>query len=483
YKEDDPSIQEVRVQYRRSLNTVNKIGKMPAEVLNNDWIDIEVIDGSVLTESFYITNWNTASLGDGTYEIRAVLSCSGDPIKTASQVVRGVIDRNAPRILGSVEPADGVFGPDDQILVQFNEPIDQNGINPLEDVLLIDTQTGKPIDREVSIFSNAISIVPLSEDRFLENKVLRAEINKLRDMRGNAISKPIRWDFLFDKSPVRWSNARVDITANLDQTVSFVRSFQNSGGSPISFDLTNLPSWISAFPMSGTLTPGTSVDIQFVVSNQLGAGSYSGSVEAITSLGSEPLSINVRLLCSGPEWELNPAQFQHSMNIIGELKINGIASTDEFDIIAAYVGTELRGLGMVSFVQGLDAYQVYMNIYSNQSSGEILTFRVWDASACLEYGSIEETFTFSANSLIGTPQQPVSLTTSQLIVQELSLNKGWTWFSVNTRNENMQTGNFLRDLSAKSGDIIRAQSQFSMFSSSSGWVGSLDSLRTGSMYQ
>lgn len=484
YNVGDPSIQEVRVQYRRSLNVVSKANKTNDGVIqNNDWIDIEVIEGSKLTESFYISNWQTAPLGDGTYEIRAVLSCSGDPIKTASQVVRGVIDRNAPRILGSVEPADGVLGPDDKILVQFNEPIDQNGINPLEDVLLINTETGKTIDREVSIFSNAISIVPLSEDRFLENKVLRAEINKLSDLRGNAISSPIRWDFLFDKSPVRWSNARVDITANLDETVTFVRSFQNSGGSPISFDLTNLPSWISAFPMNGTLTPGTSIDIQFIVSNQLGAGTYSGTINSVSSLGSEPLSVHVRLLCSGPDWVLNPADFQHSMNLIGELIINSETSTDDFDMIGAFVGTELRGLGTVDYIQGLDAYQVYMNVYSNQTSGETLTFRVWDASACVEYGSIKESFDFNANSLLGTPQQPLSFTTSQLVVQDMTLNKGWTWLSVNTKSDNMQTGNFLKMLPSKSGDIIRAQSKFSMFSNSAGWVGSLDTIRTGAMYQ
>jgi hypothetical protein len=41
----------------------------------------------------------------------------------------------------------------------------------------------------------------------------------------------------------------------------------------------------------------------------------------------------------------------------------------------------------------------------------------------------------------------------------------------------------LGDIQAESGDIIRGQTQFSMFSSSTGWVGTLDTIRTGRMYQ
>jgi hypothetical protein len=482
YDNSSGNVREVRVQYRRVI--IGGAAKTNgAQIKNNDWIDIEVIPGEALTGDFRVSEWDTSPLGDGIYEVRTVLSCFGSPVNSASQVVRGVIDRNAPRVLGLPEPASGVFGPGDQIYVQFNEPIDPNGINPLTDILLINTETGNPIDREVAVFSNAIGIVPKSEDRFLENRVLRVVINKIKDMRGNEIENPITWEFLFDKSPVRWSNARVDLVSYLDQTPTFIRSFQNSGGTPMSFELANLPSWLTAFPLSGTLAPGTSVDIRFNVSRQLGAGSYAAVVRANTSLGNEPLTVQVRLLCGGPGWTLDPTAFSQSMNIVGELFINGEQSDDDYDQVGFFVGNELRGLANVEFVPGLNKYQLYATVYSNAATEGPLSVRVWDASACLEFGSIAETYSFTANTLLGTPQVPVRLSATQNIVQPLKLNRGWTWFSLNTVSSNMSVGGILRDAPAQPGDLVRGQAGFSVFSNQSGWVGTLDTLRNGRMYQ
>jgi hypothetical protein len=484
YRKNDPRIREVQVQYRRAVRTAAK-AKNPTDGYVNatDWITIRTIQGNELNEDFFILNWDTSPLGDDSYEIRAILACSGETILSASQLIKGIIDRNPPRVLGRPEPRSGVYGPADQIFVQFNEPIDPNGINPLTDILLINTETGNPIDREVTVFSNAIAIVPKSEDRFLENRVLRVVINRIRDMRGNQIENPIVWEFLFDKSPVRWANARVDLVSYLDQSVSFIRTFQNSGGTPVSFDLTNLPSWITAFPMSGTLAPGTSVDIRFNVSAQLGAGQYNTVIRANTALGAEPINISVRLLCGGPGWTIDATRFSQSMNVVGELYIQDELSTDTYDQVGFFIGNELRGVANVEFVPGLNKHQIYATVYANTASEGPVTVRAWDASACLEFGSIIETYNFTANTLLGTPQNPVKLSATRNIVQPLRLNRGWTWFSLNTISPNMAVGGLFKDLTAQSGDVVRGQSAFSVFSTQAGWVGTLDTLRTGSMYQ
>jgi hypothetical protein len=83
------------------------------------------------------------------------------------------------------------------------------------------------------------------------------------------------------------------------------------------------------------------------------------------------------------------------MNMTLELNIEGTVSGDGMDIVAAFVGRELRGLGKVQYSPELKKHLVFLTVYSNQAVGETVTFQVWDASACKLYGSTIETFPLS----------------------------------------------------------------------------------------
>jgi hypothetical protein len=76
--------------------------------------------------------FNFKNLPDGTYEIRAVTECiaPGYPnTRVNSSVMQGLADRVNPTPFGTPSPGDGILSPNDDISIQFNEPIDETTLS------------------------------------------------------------------------------------------------------------------------------------------------------------------------------------------------------------------------------------------------------------------------------------------------------------------------------------------------------------------
>jgi len=109
-----------------------------------------------------------------------------------------------------------------------------------------------------------------------------------------------------------------------------------------------------------------------------------------------------------PSWSVNPDNFQHSMTIVGEISINTVASTDVNDQIAAFVGTECRGVANLAFFESNGKYLIYLIVYGNTES-EKLEFKLYDASADVVFTPVTN-LTFSGNANLGTPDSPFAIT-------------------------------------------------------------------------
>ncbi len=71
--------------------------------------------------------WNMKQLSDGLYDLKAVTTCSApghDSVRLQSNIRSGIADRVNPNPFGNPSPADGILSPNDEIQIQFNEPID-----------------------------------------------------------------------------------------------------------------------------------------------------------------------------------------------------------------------------------------------------------------------------------------------------------------------------------------------------------------------
>ena len=68
------------------------------------------------------------NLKDREYDIRAVSVCS-DGSENESLILAGILDGQRPQVFGTPQPADGILNIDENISIQFNEPIEGGLLN------------------------------------------------------------------------------------------------------------------------------------------------------------------------------------------------------------------------------------------------------------------------------------------------------------------------------------------------------------------
>ena len=107
-------------------------------------------------------------------------------------------------------------------------------------------------------------------------------------------------------------------------------------------------------------------------------------------------------------WNINPAQYEHTMTLIGMLKVNQANATTASMELGAFAGSELRGSAQAIYVAPLNAYIFFLTAYAN-TSGEQLKFKLFD-SASGAVQELAEAMYFSADLHQGSIEAPVPFT-------------------------------------------------------------------------
>ena len=109
------------------------------------------------------------------------------------------------------------------------------------------------------------------------------------------------------------------------------------------------------------------------------------------------------------KWEVDPKKFEHNMNVIAVVvENNGTKNRlQDGDEVAAFVNGEVRGSGKALHIPALNAYMIFMTVYSNVD-GEKLSFKYFDASLNMEMDVIEQ-MDFKINSIVGKVDRPQEL--------------------------------------------------------------------------
>lgn len=470
-----------------------KINDVENSAGNGDWFVGYTVPKDSLIDDYVLMPWNISPtiVIDGTYELRARAICTEGMVPGSSPIITGMIDRNPPSVLGAPQPADGILNLDDEIAIIFNEDVECGAISVgAGHITLTNTVTGDPVDFTYTCGGNTIVIDPNIQNHFIENQTLRASVGPVEDLYGNVQTEAIVWEFFVNRNPIEWVGEDIsNVVIFHDETYATTRQLVNNGGSNRSYEIINVPSWLTVSPLEGILTPGSIQKITFTLNEQLGVGFYRTTVYASGTMGDEPMAIDIRILCYPPEWFLDPAYYRYTMTITATLSTEDELSDDAYDMVGVFVDDEIRGVANVEFVPELDGlanthpYEVFLTVYSNEASGENLLMRVWDATECAELGMIEEEYTFAANAVHGTPTTPVSITATDQIIQKIAYPAGWTWFSLNLESSDMSINTVLENLSPTDGDLIKSQTVFDQYVSGFGWVGTLDTLRSEPMYQ
>ena len=481
FQRNDPDLDLIRVQYRLKQG-------------DGAWINIvEVPKAQLDNDVFKIVQWNTAALRDGEYEIRAVSECIGGQNAGISHVILGRFERESPALFGMPQPADGVLSRGDEISIQFTEPIRcdlliQADVFSNNNVGLYDTETGNLVDATISCQGDKIIIVPKVPNRFIEGKVLRVQVNNIKDLAGNNFLEK-KWEFFVDRNPIRWEGGNVKVSKLRPDFVSVPRRILNDGGQATAFEIKDVPNWARVYPTSGVIQPGAAEDITFEFDSTLVFGNYLDTIYIDAPEGKEPLIVNCRVLCESPvEWKgFNPAAYPHTMNYSLKLNIEGQLSTDEEDIVAAFIDGQLRGTAKVKLLPTLPPlgtqYMVFLNVYgSADDDGKPVKLEIWDASACLRYGEVVEQFDFEVDNVIGTVGNPQLIYTNSRVRRDIPLTTGWNWISFNLLLPNPSLNAALASLKYPQNDLLKGQMSFSEYFGSS-WLGSLTQLNNRNMFQ
>lgn len=164
-------------------------------------------------------------------------------------------------------------------------------------------------------------------------------------------------------------------------------------------------------------------------------------------------SVFLSLICvaafaQAPTWSVNPNSFQYNMTVTAVLDVNCSELTNPSNQLAAFSNGVLRGVANTSNVVG-GRYIATMSVYSNQVSGENITFQFYDNVADSVYTSIDSVI-FQDNALYGTPNIPL----------DLKINNAPTQINLSNDSilENQPTGQVVGDFTTTDQNMMQSHS-------------------------
>lgn len=110
-----------------------------------------------------------------------------------------------------------------------------------------------------------------------------------------------------------------------------------------------------------------------------------------------------------PDWTINASQFQYNGSITASVEINGIIVGSDSDMLAGFSNDEIRGVVNGLYFAPADEYRFYLTLFSNDLSGDIISFKFYDESED-QIIALSEEIEFQSNTYLGSPLDPVILT-------------------------------------------------------------------------
>ncbi len=319
-------------------------------------------------------------------------------------------------------------------------------------------------------------IINLEEPaELMENRVIEFTVERVEDLNQNAQASPETWTAYIKQNTVTWGATDLNFSKNYGDPLSFTVDVFNSGGVDQNYTISNLPGWLTASSLTGTLTPASQITVTFTVDPLTNIGNYDFSLYLTSDFGySEKLNINVDVIETPPNWEVDPTQFQYSMSVIGQVRIDGVFLSNENDMVAAFVNGQCRGVANIEYIAAYDMFEVFLNIYSNVLTGEQVEFRIWNASEGVIHGNVTPVVSFNNNTFLGTPAAPIIIESNNSYTRNIILIDGWKWISINLDNTYLSdVDSVFANVTSVSTDQIKGDSMFDNYGTSTGWTGSL----------
>ena len=331
------------------------------------------------------------------------------------------------------------------------------------------------VNYNYSLNNDKIILTTTTSPDLIENVTLDITVKNAYDMHGNKMQSPKTWIAYINKNQVKWQDAQFDFEKTVDSVITFVAPIVNSGGAQKAFTIGGIPSWMTSSTTSGNIAPNSVQNVTFTIPAGQSVGDYTADLTVTTDFNyDELLQINLKVKGLVPNWTINTANYQYQMNLFGQVKIDNVISTNPDTKVAAFCNGQVRGVANLQYVQAYDRYEVFMNIYSNSTSGDSIYFNIYDGSTGLTYVTVDSSLTFVDNDVLGTAANPKTLSANTEISRAIPLNAGWTWVSFPLKSNRMTNSNLLlSDVSATNGDVSTSISAFDQYDSGLGWLGNI----------
>lgn len=319
-------------------------------------------------------------------------------------------------------------------------------------------------------------IINVTEDpAVIEKTVLEITVQDVEDLNENRLASPITWTAFINKNTVLWNESVKNFEKELYKELTFEVDILNKGGTEQNYEITNMPNWLVIDYPTGVLAPNSAKTIHFTILGSTNIGEYEQSLYLSSDFGfKEKLELNLIVRAESPNWTVNPGDYEYNMSIIGTLNINGIVSTNPEDKIAAVVNGEIRGVASLQYISQYDMYQFYLDVYSNESYGDSIEFKVWNASEGKIQVDVTPELAFINNSVVGLPSNPQEFIVLDNVIVAYPLKKGWNWLSFNVNSAKLNTSNNLfTDLTPTDGDIIKTVGKYDQYGSGTSWIGEI----------
>lgn len=339
-----------------------------------------------------------------------------------------------------------------------------------------------------TVKENQILITPNIDASRIENTTLDVAIDGVYDMHGNKMESTASWSAFVDKNQLVWEKQQINLECSPKSTPTFTLNIMNKGGEKEYWQIENLPVWLTANMEQGTLDPLSSQEVTFTVNPSINVGQYSNDIYVNGSMDyNERCKINLSVKDEAPSWTVEPSNFESSMTLIGKLVIAGDFSTDNNDVVGAFVNDQCRGVANVQYFANRDIYLVNLTVFGAEAESNQVKLKVWDASTGNLYTIVSPSFSYKSNDILGTTTAPRLIETSSSIGREIPVLAGWNWLSFNLASGQLDSTDMLMaGVRSATDDVIKLnEGMFDQYVAPYGWDGSFSgkSFEVSKMYK
>ena len=333
-----------------------------------------------------------------------------------------------------------------------------------------------------AVNNDKIIITPSTLPSLIENVTLDVTVRNIKDLRGNTMQSPKTWIAYVDKNQVKWQEQDFAFEKKKGESLTFTATIVNSGGAVKLFRIENLPVWLTANINSANIAPNSTKAIVFTVDKNVNIGNYEEEIHLLTDFGyPDQLLVKLKVYSSPPSsWVVNPSVFDNVMNIVGQIRINNVISSNPDDKLAAFVNGQCRGVAPLQYFPQIDKYYAFLTVYSNVSSNENVEFKIWNASEGKIHSEVTPSLTFLSNAQIGSLVSPQIFNATDKLTQYIPLTTGWNWVSFNlAMRDSTDINRLFGNINLGEGAIIKNQITLADYSATNGWAGELTSQNNG----